>query len=143
MSDQNETRDARGEWRPDAPCGHAPLFQWPVQFGLLGKWLFGYPGYLRPYNLFHVSLAALTWFVLQPSLETCATLKPGWISLMLLRNAILMFAAFFSFMDQVLAVRGCGGRPYLETSGFTSIPNLRGLGCGFDSRSQISEVLEG
>jgi sterol desaturase/sphingolipid hydroxylase (fatty acid hydroxylase superfamily) len=90
----DEERDARGEWRPSDPAAYAPLFAWPARPKLLLTWLFGDPGYLRPYNLFHVALAILTWFLLQPALENCVTLKPGWIGMMLLRNAIFMWIIY-------------------------------------------------
>ncbi|NQU38844.1 MAG: sterol desaturase family protein [Lentisphaerae bacterium] len=94
MSEVDEQRDERGEWAPDNPCAYAPLFAWPPQPVRLFKWFFGYPGYLWPYSMFHILLATVTWLWLQPALETCATLKPGWISLMLLRNAVLMWIIY-------------------------------------------------
>jgi sterol desaturase/sphingolipid hydroxylase (fatty acid hydroxylase superfamily) len=90
----NEVRNAKGEWSPGNPCTYAPLFAWPPQPAKLFKWLFGYPGYLWPYTMIHILLATVIWIWLQPALATCATLEPGWISLMLLRNAILMWIIY-------------------------------------------------
>jgi hypothetical protein len=37
--------------------------------------------------LFYGTLAALTWYWLQPELAACAEFAPGWILLLLARNA--------------------------------------------------------
>ena len=38
--------DQKREWRPDTPCGYAPLFV-PSQWGIMNfaKYFFGYPGF--------------------------------------------------------------------------------------------------
>ncbi len=89
-----ESRDAKGEWHPESACRFAPLFTWPLQLSRLLKWLFGWPGFLWPYNTFHLAVAVLTWAWLQPDVGTCATLEPGWIGLMLLRNALMILIIY-------------------------------------------------
>ena len=63
-------RDARGDWRPpyllEAP---APLAWPPRPLGVL-KWLFGFPGFLWPWNTMYLGIAALTWFFLTPPLAS-------------------------------------------------------------------------
>jgi len=60
----------------------------------LFKWLFGWPGYLWPYPAIHFLLAAVTWLWLQPEVAVCKTFKPGWMSLMLFRNALMILFVY-------------------------------------------------
>ena len=87
-------RNEKGEWRPPQPCEFAPLFVWPPRPVRTLKWLFGYPGYLWPYNLLHALLAMATWFWLQPTIETCTVFSLRWVVMMWLRNAILMWMIY-------------------------------------------------
>lgn len=64
-------RNARGEWRPAAPIRYAPLFQWPMHFRALLKWLFGWPGFLWPVNLSLLLISAVSWYLTQPDLTRC------------------------------------------------------------------------
>ncbi len=82
-------RDARGEWKPTERIEFPPPFQWPPRPLAFLKWMFGFPGYLWPLNAFWFGTTALTWFVLTPPLESMATFRPGWMALILARNAAL------------------------------------------------------
>ena len=64
-------RDARGFWQPERGTAPAnPWFSWPLKPGQALKWLFGFPGYLYPWNLLYMGIAALTWLHFQPALFT-------------------------------------------------------------------------
>jgi sterol desaturase/sphingolipid hydroxylase (fatty acid hydroxylase superfamily) len=84
------TRDKRGDWRPPYLLHMAPVFVWPVQPAAFLKWLFGYPGYLWPWNIAYVSLATLTWLFLTPPIADMKTFEVGWIAIIFGRNAGLL-----------------------------------------------------
>ena len=54
-----DTRDSRGFWRPSKLIEYPPVFVWPANPAGVVKWLFGYPGYLWPWNSFYAVLAVL------------------------------------------------------------------------------------
>ena len=98
VDDGSLTRDAKGEWTPRVVAS-GKMFSWPVRLKELLRYIFGFPGYLWPVPLFHVGLASLTWAVLQPgagihtaasAITILATLQPGWMLLMYVRNLALM-----------------------------------------------------
>jgi hypothetical protein len=62
--------DARGHWAPTKPVSYGPAFDWPPDTRALLKWLFGFPGYLLPWNVPYSVAAILIWMFLTPSLET-------------------------------------------------------------------------
>jgi hypothetical protein len=51
--------DARGHWAPNKPITYMPVFEWPSNPQRLAKCLFGFPGYLLPWNLIYAVLAHL------------------------------------------------------------------------------------
>jgi sterol desaturase/sphingolipid hydroxylase (fatty acid hydroxylase superfamily) len=71
-------QDARGPPRPRA----------------LAKWLFGFPGYFLPWNVFYAILALLIWQFLTPSLDTIKDPAIGWIAMILGRNILLAIAVY-------------------------------------------------
>ena len=85
------TFDKKGYWSPPYPCTFSPLFDRPVNAKAILKYLFGWGGYLWPRNVFYVGLAILTWYVLQPGMQTTTRLGVGWMGLMLLRNIALLW----------------------------------------------------
>ncbi len=91
------TRNRRGDWAPNQRVEYAPLFAWPPKpLGDL-KWLFGYPGYIWPWNLFYAGLAIAAWFFATPSVESIRSFSPGWIAIILVRNATLIFCWYGVF----------------------------------------------
>ncbi len=94
MADEFGTRNEKGEWRPPYGVKYAPIFEWPLRPLKILKWLFGWPGYLWPYHLLYVVLAAVTWLFLIPSAEVCKTLSPDWIALMLVRNLAMIWIVY-------------------------------------------------
>jgi sterol desaturase/sphingolipid hydroxylase (fatty acid hydroxylase superfamily) len=81
--------DARGHWSPNRPISYGPAFDWPPDPKRLGKWLFGFPGYFLPWNVFYAGMALVLWTWFSPSLETTKDIAPGWIAYLLIRNEIL------------------------------------------------------
>ncbi len=91
------TRDRRGDWKPNRLLSYPPVFVWPAKPLAFAKWLFGYPGYILPWNLFYGLVGVLLWTYLTPSMETMQHLAPGWIAFLLARNAVLVFLFFGAF----------------------------------------------
>ncbi len=84
------TRNQRGDWTPDQRVEYAPLLAWPPRPAKDLKWLFGFPGYIAPWNLFYAALAVAAWFVATPSATTMRSFSVGWIALIMARNAVLI-----------------------------------------------------
>ena len=80
------TRDERGNWGPTYLEQLPAPMVWPPR--LLGslKWLFGWPGYLWPWNTVFLGFALIAWFFFLPPMEAMKTFEPGWIALILARN---------------------------------------------------------
>ena len=91
------TRNKRGDWKPNKLLAYPPVFVWPAQpLGFL-KWMFGYPGYILPWNLVYGIAGTLLWLYLTPALDTMKTLSAGWIGYLLFRNAGLVLLFFGAF----------------------------------------------
>jgi sterol desaturase/sphingolipid hydroxylase (fatty acid hydroxylase superfamily) len=104
------TRNKRGDWAPNRRVTYAPVFVWPPKpVGFL-KWLFGYPGYIWPWNLFYAGLAVAAWFIATPSYATMQTFGVGWIAIVLLRNAALIVAWYGVFHLRLYMRRAQGNR---------------------------------
>ncbi len=80
-----------GEWNhaPDVPIAVSPFFSWPPDPRRMARWV-GDRWFALAENAILAVLATLCWAFLQPSLETTATLAPGWIAGIWLRNMVLM-----------------------------------------------------
>ena len=89
-----DDRNARGEWRPANAITLAPINTWPPRPAATLKWLFGFPGYIWPYNAFWLGFAALTWAFLTPDLASMATLELWWVGLLLGRNVAFVTVLF-------------------------------------------------
>jgi sterol desaturase/sphingolipid hydroxylase (fatty acid hydroxylase superfamily) len=104
-------RNKRGDWRPFASVQYPAVFVWPPQpLGML-RWLFTVDGYILPWNLFFVAVAAAVWFWLTPPMETMQHFAPGWIGFILVRNLALVLA-FFGFFHVRLYVRKTQGNAF-------------------------------
>jgi sterol desaturase/sphingolipid hydroxylase (fatty acid hydroxylase superfamily) len=88
------TRDAKGYWKPPYPASFSPLFDWPIKIMAILKYIFGYPGYLWPINTFWLLLSLVTTTFFQPPITSCKNLEFGWISLMFLRNLVIMLIVY-------------------------------------------------
>ncbi len=91
------TRTDRNDWVPHRRVAPAPVFVWPPQPAAFTKWLLGYPGYIFGWNLVYLAIAAAAWSWATPSLTSMTSLSPGWIGLILLRNALVTVAWYGLF----------------------------------------------
>ncbi len=87
-------RDDRGNWQPAEPIALAPINAWPPRPVAVVKWLFGFPGYIWPYNLFWLGVTLVTWAYLTPELATMATFELWWIAVIYVRNLALIALLF-------------------------------------------------
>ena len=62
-------RDKRGFWRPNKKLNYGPVLVWPFKVWVFLKWLFGYPGFIFPWNAGYVAITVIAWFYLTPSIE--------------------------------------------------------------------------
>ncbi|MGI9406609.1 MAG: sterol desaturase family protein [Hyphomicrobiaceae bacterium] len=83
--------ETRQEWnyRPEIPLAVNPLFVWPPNPVAIVRWLWN-SWFLISERLILVGVALISWFYLQPALETCKTFAVGWIAQMYARNLALM-----------------------------------------------------
>ena len=84
------SRDRRGYWKPDRKIAYPPVFNWPLLPAKMIRWVFAVPGYLLPWNGFYLGITLIFWFYLTPDLETLKTFSAGWVSWLLVRNAVLI-----------------------------------------------------
>ena len=90
-------RDKRGDWKPNKVIEYPPVFVWPAKPAAFLKWLFGYQGYLWPWNTVYAVIATLLWLYATPSMETMKSLSVDWIAYLLIRNAVLVLVFFGAF----------------------------------------------
>ena len=83
-------RDESGEWQPAKRPAPAPIFAWPPRPVEALKWMFGFPGYLWPWNAIYMLIAIGTWLYLQPALERCVEFRVDWIAEMYVRNIAML-----------------------------------------------------
>ena len=98
MDDSQYGREApRGHWAPAKPVSYGPAMAWPPQPRAFVKWLFGFPGYFLPWNLFYALSALAIWAWLTPSLDKFESFSLYWAGVILLRNlglAVLVYGAW-------------------------------------------------
>ncbi len=80
-----------GEWNhaPPVPIAVSPFFSWPPDPKRMVTWVAN-RWFALAENAILTVLAITVWAFFQPSLETAATLAPGWIVMIWLRNMALM-----------------------------------------------------
>ncbi|HTW28196.1 MAG TPA: sterol desaturase family protein [Acetobacteraceae bacterium] len=78
------------DWIPPEPIPTPPVFVWPPRPRAFLRFLFGFPGYLWPWNLLYVAIALPTWLWLTPDLARMKSFAPGWIAFLLARNLALL-----------------------------------------------------
>jgi sterol desaturase/sphingolipid hydroxylase (fatty acid hydroxylase superfamily) len=91
------TRDKRGDWKPNKLIAYPPVFVWPAQPLNFLKWMFGYPGYIMPWNMLYGVIGVLIWLYATPSLATTKTFSVGWVLHLVVRNAVMVFLFFGAF----------------------------------------------
>lgn len=105
------TRNKRGDWKPTKLIEYPPVFVWPINPRGFITWLFGYPGYILPWNLVYAILAVLLWRYATPPLETMRSFAPGWIAFLLARNGALV-VLFFGGLHLHLYMRKAQGAQF-------------------------------
>lgn len=91
MPQDHEIPPALPGWHhvPEVPIAVSPFFSWPPEPRRMVTWLAA--RWLRlAENVILVGLVLVVWTWFSPSLDTTATLAPGWIFAIWLRNIILM-----------------------------------------------------
>lgn len=88
--EHGQSRDRRGEWRPANPVRFMPLFDWPQKPLNVLKWFFGVPGFLVPWFSVYLVLTVLAYLFFTPELSRMASLAPGWIVEIAIRNVALV-----------------------------------------------------
>lgn len=83
--------DSRGEWRPENPISFAPVFTWPPKLIKFSIWLINY---LFTWNLLYLGIVMLSYYYLQPPLETMKTFKISWMSTIFIRNMALVWIIY-------------------------------------------------
>ncbi|MGB0848360.1 MAG: sterol desaturase family protein [Thiolinea sp.] len=83
--------DTQWHYRPNVPIEPSPLFQWPLKPLAIWRW-FATRWLVVGENTVLLALALISWFWLQPSLETTKNLSVDWIAAMYMRNLLLMIA---------------------------------------------------
>ena len=73
---------------PDEPVETPALFRWPPNLPEALRYLI--VGLLFPWGYLFIGLTVFSWFFLTPDFASMATLEPGWIILIWLRNAALL-----------------------------------------------------
>lgn len=101
-------RDQGGNWRPPYLVELPALFAWPPRPLDALKWLFGFHGYLWPWNSLYLGIALATWFLLTPDLADLRDLEPGWIALILGRNAAMTLLIFGAWHLYFYVLEGQG-----------------------------------
>lgn len=79
-----------GDWQPPQLLKDPPVFVWPPQPLRFLKWLFGFPGYLWPWNVLYAGIALLTWLFLTPDLARMKTFALDWVAFIFFRNVALI-----------------------------------------------------
>ena len=90
-------RDKRGNWKPNYKVTPNPKYIVPFEPLKLLKHIVGWNGYIFPWAFIWASVAVIFWFFFTPPLEQMRNFELGWITYILVRNAIVVFlyAGFF------------------------------------------------
>jgi sterol desaturase/sphingolipid hydroxylase (fatty acid hydroxylase superfamily) len=114
-ADAADVRDRRGDWKPPSTIKSPPLFTLPFNPLKTLKWIFGWPGYLLPWNLLYAGIAILTWAFLTPSLASMQTFEVWWIAAIFARNAVMLFL-FVGAFHFALYIKQRQGTRYKHTN---------------------------
>jgi len=113
-------RNKQGEWRPEGAIVQAPINDWPPRPMATLKWLFGFPGFIWPENIFWVGVAVFTWVFLTPDLATMQTLEIWWVALLYARNFAFILLLFGGMHWYLYMRRGQGDHLQYNTKSFAT-----------------------
>jgi sterol desaturase/sphingolipid hydroxylase (fatty acid hydroxylase superfamily) len=99
------THNKRGDFTPNEPLGHAPIWAIPPRPLAVLQWL---PGYFLPWNLLWTASAIAWWAWVVPEAETMKTLQWGWVMWLFAVNAIAVLV-FYGALELHLYVRRAQG----------------------------------
>jgi len=85
------TRNKRGDWKPKEPVALPPMWRKPFSLPAVLRWI---PGYLFPWNAFHLATALLYWRFVIPDVETMKTLSWGWALWLYAVNGLCIFVMY-------------------------------------------------
>lgn len=85
------TRNKRGDWKPKEPVALPPMWRRPFNLLAVLRWI---PGYLFPWNAFHLATALLYWRFVIPDVETMKTLSWGWALWLYAVNGLCIFVMY-------------------------------------------------
>lgn len=100
----DSSRPNTGGWIPPEIVETPPAFVWPPKPGALLKYIFGWEGYLFPYNFLYMAVATAIWWYLVPDLSQMKNLEFGWIAKLFVQNFVIL-AAWTSFWHVRFYVR--------------------------------------
>lgn len=102
------TRNKRGDWKPNKALDYPPFMVWPLQPINFLKWLFGYPGYILPWNALYLLVAVVVWFLFTPDLSSATQFSFGWVFAIFARNVILTLIFYGIFHTYFYKIRKQG-----------------------------------
>ena len=108
------TRNKRGDWTPNEPLVHAPLFAFPPRPLALLKWL---PHYFLPWNLLWLASAVAWWVWIVPEKSVMVSLHWGWVLWLFAVNAVAVFL-FYGAMELHLYIRRAQGNRFKYNAKF-------------------------
>jgi len=112
MTDVSMTdRPNTGGYAPPKPPRIAPIYGWPPKPGAVTKYLFGWEGYLFPWQATFMAIAAILWWLLVPDLERAKTLSFDWIATLFTLN-LAIIVAWTSFLYARLYITRKQGTTY-------------------------------
>jgi sterol desaturase/sphingolipid hydroxylase (fatty acid hydroxylase superfamily) len=117
--------ESYGGWQPESRLQVAPVFVWPLRPWRLFVYLFGFPGYLWPWNAFYAAMPLLSWLLLTDAARM-HTLAGSWPWLILARNAALIVLVV-SMWHLPLYVRRLQGTQYKYNARWLSTKSSRFL----------------
>jgi len=106
--DHDEFKELEEDWTPAVPIQNPPIFVWPPRPVALVKYVFGYPGYFLPRNIWYMGLALLTWFYLTPAMATMQTFQVEWVAWIYFRNLAMLFIVFGGWHLRFYILKGQG-----------------------------------
>ena len=96
-------RDEKGFWIPNELLLPKPVLKDIFNLNKIFKNIFGFPGYLFPYNILWAVMALLIWFYFTPDIKTMKNFNVDWCLYIYARNAVIIFL-YTSFFHLYLYV---------------------------------------